>query len=85
MKKTKNFFFAGLAVAALAAGGFSYSNAADSQSQLSAVQLETIEALSKYESAFPCPGACLEWSGDKGGGIACDCGRHYGSCKKYCN
>ena len=49
MKKTNNFFFAGLAIAALAAGGFTYSNAADSKSQLSAVQLETIEALSHDE------------------------------------
>lgn len=51
MKKKRNFFFAGLAIIALAAGGFAYSSDNASQSQLSAVQLETIEALTDPETA----------------------------------
>lgn len=51
MRKKRNFFFAGLAIIALAAGGFTYSSDNASQSQLSAVQLETIEALTDPETA----------------------------------
>ncbi len=49
MKMTKNFFYVGLAIIALATGGFAYSNA--NQTQLSALQLETIEALTDQENA----------------------------------
>ena len=51
MRKTRTFFFAGLAIAASAVGGFAYSDANASQSKLSAIQLETIEALTDPETA----------------------------------
>ena len=40
----------GLAIASLAIGGFVYSNANSSATQLSTLQLKTIEALSKIEN-----------------------------------
>lgn len=55
--KKKNFFFAWLAIAALAAGGFAYSYANVTDSQLTAVQLETLEALTHDENVLvkDCP------------------------------
>ncbi|MDE6399958.1 MAG: hypothetical protein K2M27_06350 [Muribaculaceae bacterium] len=55
MKKTKNFFFAGLAIVALAAGGFARSKANQPDQSLSKLQLETIEALTEgVELNGPC-------------------------------
>ncbi|MDE6422775.1 MAG: hypothetical protein K2K95_05075, partial [Muribaculaceae bacterium] len=43
-----------------------------------------IAALTQYESSYSCPDACMDWSGNNGGGIACDCGRYVGKCKRRC-
>lgn len=49
MRKSKKIS-AGLAIAALAIGGFAYSNAYSSDSRLSDVQLKTLETLTKDEN-----------------------------------
>ena len=45
--------------------------------------LANIEALASGETA-KCTDSCKEWSGNSGGGIACDCGRYTGKCKNRC-
>ena len=48
MKKTKNFFFAGLAIAALAAGGFTYS-ATKTGHNHPGMSLDEVEAITACE------------------------------------
>lgn len=75
------------AVVALAFVGGSlayYSQQHLQQSQLTPLVLANIEALSEYESPYPCPGACMEWKGNDGGGIACDCSHYVGKCTRRC-
>ena len=52
--------------------------------ELSDLALANIEALAGGESDRWCPDSCKEWSGNSGGGIACDCGRYTGRCKNRC-
>lgn len=53
--------------------------------QLSDIQLANLEALTNNEGPILCLGMCQEWDDKGGGGIACDCQRHGGKCKKYCS
>ena len=49
------------------------------------IMLANMEALADGESSgMNCRDACKEWSGSRGGGIACDCGRYTGKCKNRC-
>lgn len=49
------------------------------------IMLANMEALADGESSgMNCRDACKEWSGNSGGGIACDCGRYTGRCKNRC-
>jgi len=52
---------------------------------MSDAMMSNLEALSFGESAYPCPDGCIEWKGNSGGGIACDCNRYIGSCKRRCS
>ena len=47
------------------------------------IEMANIEALTAGES-MGCRDACIEWSGNSGGGIACDCARYVGKCKRRC-
>lgn len=52
---------------------------------LSDLAVSNIEALAGGESdGWSCPDSCKEWSGNSGGGIACDCNRYTGKCKNRC-
>lgn len=53
--------------------------------ELSGLALENVEALASGETGSnKCSDSCKEWSGNSGGGIACDCGRYTGRCKNRC-
>lgn len=56
---------------------------AENNSQMSTLMIANIEALASGETA-KCTDSCKEWSGNSGGGIACDCGRYTGKCKNRC-
>lgn len=43
---------------------------------------ENVNLLST-QSGYPCPGACLTWTGSTGGGIDCLCHRYVGRCKSW--
>ncbi len=62
--------------------GFNVYNAQKSD-VMSDLALANIEALASGETA-KCTDSCKEWSGNSGGGIACDCGRYTGKCKNRC-
>lgn len=68
------------AFAAIAGYGVYANQKSDAMSDLT---LANVEALASGETG-PCSDACKEWSGDSGGGIACDCGRYTGKCKNRC-
>lgn len=80
----KKLFF-GLAFAALAAGGCLIAGNHNAGYDLTPEQIANLEALSAYESSYACPGGCMEWSGNDGGGIACDCSHYVGKCKRRCS
>lgn len=71
-----------VAAFALAAGYGVYT--AKTQTNLSDIALDNVEALAGDESDKKCTDSCKEWSGSTGGGIACDCGRYTGKCKNRC-
>lgn len=50
---------------------------------ISELALANVEALANGESSS-CSDSCKEWSGNSGGGIACDCKRYTGKCKNRC-
>ena len=52
-------------------------------STLDSLAFQNVEALASGETA-KCTDSCKEWSGNSGGGIACDCGRYTGKCKNRC-
>lgn len=81
MKKTI-FSTVFAAVAGLAAVLFSQNE--DSRGPVSTMAFANIEALSDIEGPYRCSPGCLEWKGNNGGGIACDCERYIGSCKRRC-
>lgn len=56
----------------------------ENNSQMSTLMIANIEALASGETA-KCTDSCKEWSGNSGGGIACDCGRYTGKCKTDAN
>lgn len=77
--------FVPAAIAAMMGVGAYFGNATATPAEgLSDLQLENAEALAEYESKYPCPDACMDWDGNSGGGIACDCGRYVGKCKRRC-
>lgn len=82
MKKNIVGVIAVVAIAAMA-GYNVYSSQNDGK--LSDLALANVEALASGESGgWACPDACKEWSGNSGGGIACDCNRYTGKCKARC-
>ena len=66
---------------ALVAGYSVY--ASQQKVEMSDLAMANIEALASGETA-KCTDSCKEWSGNSGGGIACDCGRYTGKCKNRC-
>ncbi len=82
MKKLK-LKIAMVAVVAAVAGYGIYQNQTK-EVGMSELALANVEALAFGESSWPCPDACKEWSGNSGGGIACDCNRYTGKCKNRC-
>ena len=79
MKKMIKIAFVA-AFAAIAGYGVYANQKTDVMSDLA---LANIEALASGETA-KCTDSCKEWSGNSGGGIACDCGRYTGKCKNRC-
>ncbi len=80
----KKFFIPTAIAALMGVGGFFAHSSTTPVEGLSDLELENAEALADYESNYPCPDACMDWDGSSGGGIACDCGRYVGVCKRRC-
>lgn len=79
--KKKIFLASAVLVAAMSVAISTYDSV---RNQVSELALANIEALTQYESSYKCHDACIEWKGNSGGGIACDCGRYVGKCKRRC-
>lgn len=82
MKKTIKIAMVAVVAAVASMGIYSSQKASDVASD---IMLANMEALADGESSgMNCRDACKEWSGNSGGGIACDCGRYTGRCKNRC-
>lgn len=73
-----------MAIIVIAIGGYGIYQMQTEENTLSELALANVEALATGESSWNCPDACKEWSGNSGGGIACDCNRYTGKCKNRC-
>lgn len=77
MKKKSVIIVAAVAVAVIGISAVAYAGSATTLS-------ENADLLS-VQSGYPCPGACLTWTGSTGGGLDCMCQRYVGKCKKWCD
>ena len=70
----------------LAASAFTFVSVNKSNDPMDDLFKANVEALARNEvGGYPCPGACLTWSGSTGGGLDCFCHRYTGRCKKWCD
>ena len=74
---------AGAVLAAAAVSAFVYVN--NGRNSMDDLFNANVEALARNEGGYPCPGACLTWTGSTGGGMDCMCHRYVGRCKKWCD
>lgn len=80
----KKLISAAFVVAIALTAGYNVYNSQNKEA-LSDLALDNVEALASGEGGgMGCSDACKEWSGNSGGGIACDCGRYTGRCKNRC-
>jgi len=77
-----SYYMKKLIVVAVSAGIFAYLNSGSRSDDLFPAN---VEALADNEGSYPCPGACLTWTGSNGGGMDCMCHRYVGRCKRWCD